>query len=238
MAEEQIPPDGSNEFPEEDWVDIEGKKYPRKSPYEILGVSSTASHKELKHAFAIKARGYHSDTGNLGPAARNWMKLLNAAYAAVSDDQLKEAYDKTGWGGTPRYTGPEITEEDKKNSKINTEDYLKLAEEIAARNDMLNKFDPMARLEYQTHNPAFGIYHENMAGMWNRNSYSQYREYTKKKAEDLGKEKKDSGPVSSCNCASPIINYSKSGIQTCKRCGKPRNWTTKSAQPPQIGPIR
>lgn len=207
------------------------------NPYQTLGVSSDASPKDIQRAYRTKARKFHPDLAP-GPAAEAFMKELNIAYAVLSDPVKRKAYDTGGWSGIPKYEGPIASEKDKEDLKVNMEEAIKLAEDISKRNDMLNKFDPMTRLEFQTHNPAFGIYHENMAGMWDRNSYSQYREYSKtREKEAQTKKKAETGSVPICNCASPIINYSKSGPQTCKRCGKLRNWSTRPASPPQIGPV-
>jgi molecular chaperone DnaJ len=77
--------------------------------YEILGVSRTASKEELKQAFRRLARQYHPDVNN-APDAEERFKELNEAYAVLSDDEKRAAYDRFGHagvrgaGGMPDFT--------------------------------------------------------------------------------------------------------------------------------------
>jgi molecular chaperone DnaJ len=77
--------------------------------YEVLGVSRNASADELKSAFRRLARQYHPDV-NKEPDAEERFKELNEAYAVLSDDQRRGAYDRFGHagvrgaGGAPDFT--------------------------------------------------------------------------------------------------------------------------------------
>jgi molecular chaperone DnaJ len=77
--------------------------------YEILGVSRTASKDELKQSFRRLARQYHPDVNN-SPDAEERFKELNEAYAVLSDDEKRAAYDRFGHagvrgaGGMPDFT--------------------------------------------------------------------------------------------------------------------------------------
>lgn len=52
-------------------------------PYEILGVSRTASPEEIKRAYSKLAKQYHPDLHPNDPSAEQKMKELNAAYDAI-----------------------------------------------------------------------------------------------------------------------------------------------------------
>lgn len=77
--------------------------------YEILGVSRTASKDDLKQSFRRLARQYHPDVNN-APDAEERFKELNEAYAVLSDDEKRAAYDRFGHagvrgaGGMPDFT--------------------------------------------------------------------------------------------------------------------------------------
>jgi molecular chaperone DnaJ len=66
--------------------------------YEILGVSRNAKPDELKSAFRRLARQYHPDV-NDSPDAEEKFKELNEAYAVLSDEQRRAAYDRFGHAG-------------------------------------------------------------------------------------------------------------------------------------------
>jgi molecular chaperone DnaJ len=66
--------------------------------YEILGVPRTASADELKAAFRKLARQYHPDVNKEADAEERF-KELNEAYAVLSDDQRRAAYDRYGHAG-------------------------------------------------------------------------------------------------------------------------------------------
>ena len=60
--------------------------------YELLGVSRSASEKELKSAFKKKAMQYHPDKG--GDSEK--FKQVNEAYQILSDTQKRQMYDQFG----------------------------------------------------------------------------------------------------------------------------------------------
>ena len=66
--------------------------------YEILGVPRTASSDDLKGAFRRLARQYHPDV-NKAPDSEERFKEINEAYAVLSDDEKRAAYDRFGHAG-------------------------------------------------------------------------------------------------------------------------------------------
>ncbi len=71
--------------------------------YEILGVPRTASADDLKGAFRRLARQYHPDVNKASDAEERF-KEINEAYAVLSDDEKRAAYDRFGHAGV-RNTG-------------------------------------------------------------------------------------------------------------------------------------
>ena len=66
--------------------------------YEILGVPRSASGDDLKSAFRKLARKYHPDVSQETDAEERF-KEINEAYAVLSDDQKRGAYDRFGHAG-------------------------------------------------------------------------------------------------------------------------------------------
>jgi DnaJ-class molecular chaperone len=66
--------------------------------YEILGVSRTATDKEIKSAYRKLARKWHPDlhTGKEKEAAEEKIKKINEAYEVLSDKEKREKYDRLG----------------------------------------------------------------------------------------------------------------------------------------------
>jgi len=72
--------------------------------YEILGVPRTASAEDLKGSFRRLARQYHPDI-NKAPDSEERFKEINEAYAVLSDDEKRAAYDRFGHAGVRGASG-------------------------------------------------------------------------------------------------------------------------------------
>lgn len=66
--------------------------------YEILGISRGASSDDIRRAFRNLAKEYHPDV-NKSPEAEAKFKEINEAYAVLSDDERRAAYDRYGHAG-------------------------------------------------------------------------------------------------------------------------------------------
>lgn len=82
--------------------------------YEILGVSRTATDKEIKSAYRKLARKWHPDlhTGKEKEAAEEKIKKINEAYEVLSDKEKREKYDRLGanWRAGDDFQPPPGTE--------------------------------------------------------------------------------------------------------------------------------
>ncbi|MGH7721880.1 MAG: DnaJ C-terminal domain-containing protein [Candidatus Dormibacteria bacterium] len=64
--------------------------------YAILGVSRTATQKEIKAAFRKLARKHHPDLNQGDPAAERRFKEINEANEVLSDPEKRRLYDEVG----------------------------------------------------------------------------------------------------------------------------------------------
>ncbi|XP_040003003.1 dnaJ homolog subfamily A member 3, mitochondrial-like isoform X2 [Xiphias gladius] len=67
--------------------------------YEVLGVSRTASQKDIKKAYYQLAKKYHPDTNPDDPEAKEKFAKLAEAYEILSDDVKRKQYDTYGAAG-------------------------------------------------------------------------------------------------------------------------------------------
>lgn len=72
--------------------------------YEVLGVPKTASQEDLRGAFRRLARQYHPDV-NKAPDAEERFKEINEAFAVLSDEEKRAAYDRYGHAGVKGAAG-------------------------------------------------------------------------------------------------------------------------------------
>ncbi len=66
------------------------------NPYEILGVSTSASASEIKSAYRKLARQYHPDVNPNNPEAEEKFKQISEAYSILSDEEKRARYDRFG----------------------------------------------------------------------------------------------------------------------------------------------
>ena len=80
-----------------------------RDPYDVLGVSKTASGAEVKSAFRKLAKKLHPDANKHDPKAASRFAELNAAYEIVGDTDKRKAFDRgeIDGEGKPRLTGYE-----------------------------------------------------------------------------------------------------------------------------------
>lgn len=68
------------------------------NPYEVLGVSPSATAEEIRAAYRRLTLAYHPDR-NPAPQAGHWMAQINRAYAILSDPAQRAAYDRQQQAG-------------------------------------------------------------------------------------------------------------------------------------------
>src|SRR5271154_236387 len=79
-----------------------------RDPYEILGVSKTASEAEIKKAFRSLAKKHHPDTKGGDPAAKKRFQEISGAYEVVGDKEKRAKFDagEIDAAGNPRGFDP------------------------------------------------------------------------------------------------------------------------------------
>jgi len=68
----------------------------RKDPYAVLGVARDADAAAIKKAYRALAQKYHPDRNANDPSAEERFKEVSAAYAVLSDEKRRAAYDEFG----------------------------------------------------------------------------------------------------------------------------------------------
>lgn len=78
-----------------------------RDPYEVLGVSRTASDSEIKQAFRKLAKKHHPDQNTTDPAAAQRFAEVNTAYEVVGDKTKRKQFDagEIDAEGKPRFQG-------------------------------------------------------------------------------------------------------------------------------------
>jgi DnaJ-class molecular chaperone len=78
-----------------------------RNPYDILGVSRTASEAEIKKAYRKLAKSYHPDRNADDPKAKDRFAEVNAAYEVVGDAAKRAQFDRgeIDADGKPRFHG-------------------------------------------------------------------------------------------------------------------------------------
>src|SRR6266540_999041 len=84
-----------------------------KDYYKVLGVSETASQKEITRTYRKLARQFHPDTNPDDKASEERFKEISAAYDVLGDQARRKEYDEvrrlgpvaSGFGGAPGGAG-------------------------------------------------------------------------------------------------------------------------------------
>ena len=78
-----------------------------RDPYDVLGVSKSASAADIKSAFRKLAKKLHPDANKHDPKAASRFAELNAAYEIVGDAEKRKAFDRgeIDAEGKPRFQG-------------------------------------------------------------------------------------------------------------------------------------
>jgi molecular chaperone DnaJ len=70
------------------------REWLEKDYYRVLGVSDTASQKDIKSAYRKLSREYHPDANPGDTAAEERFKEVSAAYDVVGDAEKRKEYDE------------------------------------------------------------------------------------------------------------------------------------------------
>src|ERR1051326_5091219 len=79
-----------------------------RDPYDILGVSKSASDADIKKAFRSLAKKYHPDTKGGDAAAQKKFQEISAAYDILGDKEKRAKFDsgEIDANGSPRGFDP------------------------------------------------------------------------------------------------------------------------------------
>src|SRR5262249_267684 len=87
--------------------------------YELLGVSRSASAKDIRAAFRKLARKYHPDLNPGDKSAEEKFKQLQEAYDVLSDSKKRQMYDQYGFYSENFQGGAPPPGEDAGGSRVN-----------------------------------------------------------------------------------------------------------------------
>jgi curved DNA-binding protein len=73
-----------------------------RDPYDVLGVSKSASPEEIQKAYRKLSKKYHPDRNPGDKQADATYKDVQAAYEILSDPKKREAFDRFGFAGPPQ----------------------------------------------------------------------------------------------------------------------------------------
>src|SRR5256885_6433860 len=78
-----------------------------RDPYDVLGVSKSASAADIKSAFRKLAKKLHPDANKHDPKAASRFAELNAAHEIIGDPDKRKAFDRgeIDAEGKPRFQG-------------------------------------------------------------------------------------------------------------------------------------
>ncbi|HST94514.1 MAG TPA: DnaJ domain-containing protein, partial [Microvirga sp.] len=78
-----------------------------RNPYDVLGVSRSASEADIKKAFRKLAKSYHPDSNKDDPKAKDKFAEANSAYEILGDAAKRAQFDRgeIDAEGKPRFTG-------------------------------------------------------------------------------------------------------------------------------------
>lgn len=71
--------------------------------YNVLGISESASHRDIKRAYRILSKKYHPDKNPNNASAHAEFVKVAAAYETLSDSNLRKIYDKYGHEGLKQH---------------------------------------------------------------------------------------------------------------------------------------
>src|SRR3984957_19403371 len=78
-----------------------------RDPYDVLGVSKTASAAEIKSAFRKLAKKYHPDQSK-EPRAKERFAEIGTAYEILRDDKKRAAFDRGETAAEGKRRAPQV----------------------------------------------------------------------------------------------------------------------------------